>query len=114
MTWTPVCPAARLPLERGVAALVDGHQVALFRLGDRVHVVDNRDPRTGAMVLARGLVGSCGDRLTVASPLHKQRYDLETGACLDDDELAVDVHEVRVVDGLVEVRLRRAVLDAAV
>lgn len=113
MSWTPVCPASRLPQERGVAAIVEGHQVALFRVADQVHAVDQRDPGTGAMVLARGLVGSHGGRVTVASPLHKQRYDLETGACLDDVGLALEVHDVRVVDGLVEVRLRGAVLDAA-
>lgn len=114
MSWTPVCALSRLPLERGVAALVDGYQVAVFRVGDVVHAVDNRDPATGAMVMSRGLVGSRGDRLTVASPLHKQVYDLETGRCLDDDALALAVHEVQLLDGALSVRLSTAALDAAV
>ncbi|CAM5245980.1 nitrite reductase small subunit NirD [Streptomyces tanashiensis] len=31
----------------------------------------------------------------MASPLLKQRFDLETGRCLDDDEVAVTVYPVR-------------------
>lgn len=31
----------------------------------------------------------------MASPLLKQRFDLETGACLDDDEVTVPVFAVR-------------------
>ena len=108
MSWNPVCPLSRLPLERGVAALVDGHQVALFRLGDVVHAVDNLDPRSGAMVLSRGIVGSRGDRVVVASPVYKTVFDLESGACVDDPALSVEVHDVRVVEDLVEVRLRAA------
>ncbi len=31
----------------------------------------------------------------MASPLLKQRFDLETGRCLDDEEVAVAVYPVR-------------------
>lgn len=101
---TPVCRTSELDHERGAAALVDAHQVALFRLGgDEVVAVDNRDPHSGANVLSRGIVGSAGDRAYVASPLYKTRFDLRTGACLDDPELSVHVWSVRVADGWVEV-----------
>ena len=58
---------------------------------------------TGVPVLARGLVGSAGDVTFVASPLHKQRFDLHTGRCLDDPSVAVRVWPVAVVDGIVRV-----------
>ncbi|WBB66420.1 nitrite reductase small subunit NirD [Micromonospora sp. WMMD812] len=105
--WTPVCPLDRLEPDRGVAALVDGVQVALFRTADGLFAVDNRDPVTGAYVLSRGIVGSRGEAPTVASPLHKQVYDLRTGRCLDLPEVAVPRHEVRCRGGQVEVRLRQ-------
>jgi nitrite reductase (NADH) small subunit len=106
-TWVPVCRYDVLLPERGVAALVDGQQVALFRTFDgMLHAVDNRDPYTGANVLSRGIVGTRGDAATVASPLHKQVYDLRTGVCLTDESLRVRVHDVRLVDDVVEVRLR--------
>ncbi|MET9497010.1 nitrite reductase small subunit NirD [Streptomyces sp. NPDC006552] len=97
-TWLTVCGLDRLTPGRGVAALLpDGRQAALFldRAG-RVHAVDNTDPFTGAAVLSRGLLGSVSGRPFVASPLLKQRFDLETGGCLDDETAAVPVYAVRV------------------
>jgi nitrite reductase (NADH) small subunit len=99
-----VCRYGDLQPERGVAALIGGVQVALFRTFDgAVHSIGNQDPFTGAFVLSRGIVGSRGEIPTVASPLHKQVFDLRTGACLDDDTVAVPVYDVRVRDDLVEV-----------
>ncbi|MFF1834115.1 nitrite reductase small subunit NirD [Streptomyces sp. NPDC058231] len=95
--WFTVCELSRLTPGRGVAALLpDGRQVALFvdRAG-RAYAIDNRDPFTGAYVLSRGLTGSSGGRPFVASPLLKQRFDLATGVCLDDDEVSVPVYAVR-------------------
>src|SRR5882762_6743378 len=72
-TWVPVCGYDVLLPERGVAVLVDGEQIALFRLADgTVRAVGNRDPFSGAYVLSRGIVGSRGDVPTVASPMLKQ------------------------------------------
>lgn len=102
--WTAVCGYHDLQPERGAAALVAGVQVALFRTFDgTVHAIGNRDPFTGAYVLSRGIVGSRGEIPTVASPLHKQVFDLRTGACLDDEAVAVPVYAVRIRDNLVEV-----------
>lgn len=107
-SWKAICPVHRLPVERGVAALLDGQQVALFRTAtERLYAVSNEDPFSGAMVIARGIVGTRGDRDTVASPLYKQVFDLETGQCLDDATVSLAVHEVRVRDGVVEVELRQ-------
>ncbi|MEU2229807.1 nitrite reductase small subunit NirD [Streptomyces vietnamensis] len=96
-SWMAVCEETRLTPGRGVAALLpDGRQAALFRdRSGRTYAIDNRDPFTGAQVLSRGLVGSAGGRPFVASPLLKQRFDLETGRCLDDDEVTVTVYPVR-------------------
>ncbi|MDM4720776.1 nitrite reductase small subunit NirD [Micromonospora sp. WMMA1363] len=106
LRWTTVCPLDRLDPDRGVAALVDGVQIALFRTADDLFAIDNLDPVAGAYVLSRGIVGSRGGVPTVASPLHKQVYDLRTGHCLDLPGTAVRRHEVRCRGGLVEVRLR--------
>jgi nitrite reductase (NADH) small subunit len=79
--------------------------VALFRLYDgRVRAVHNRDPFTGAYVMSRGIVGTRQGRDVVASPMHKQSFDLETGCCVDDDATTLPVFPVRVRDGVVEVR----------
>ncbi|SHG36807.1 nitrite reductase small subunit NirD [Streptoalloteichus hindustanus] len=103
--WVPVCDYAALEPESGVAALLPGGtQVALFRTGDgAVHALSNLDPFSGAMVLARGIVGDRDGVPVVASPMHKQAFDLRTGQCLDDDRVRVTTHAARVVDGWVEV-----------
>ncbi|MVO84316.1 nitrite reductase small subunit NirD [Streptomyces sp. p1417] len=99
-SWLTVCACDRLTPGRGVAVLLpDGRrQAALFLDRDRrLYAIDNRDPFSGAAVLARGLVGSADGRPFVASPLLKQRFDLASGRCLDDDAAGVGVYEVRVL-----------------
>ena len=74
-TWTPVCAYAELVPELGVAALVAGEQVAVFRTFDgRVFAVGNRDPYSGAFVMSRGIAGTRGDEPFVATPMHKQAF----------------------------------------
>lgn len=95
--WFAVCDLSDLIPGRGVAALLpDGTQVAVFldRTG-RAYAIDNRDPFTGAYVLSRGLLGSVDRRPFVASPLLKQRFDLETGRCLDDEGVVVQAYAAR-------------------
>jgi nitrite reductase (NADH) small subunit len=106
MSWVPVCGYQALAPERGVCALVDGVQVALFRTyeGD-VHALANFDPFSGAYVLSRGIVGTRKGEPTVASPLHKQVFSLVSGVCLDESEISVPVFPVRVSGDQVEVSL---------
>jgi len=104
VTWKDVCRVEDLTPERGAAALVDGHAVALFRLDDdEVLAIDDIDPFWGVAVLSRGLVGCLGGCDTVASPLLKQRFDLRSGMCLDDASVRVPTWPVRVQRGRVEV-----------
>lgn len=104
MSWTVVCPYARLEPERGIAALVGDEQVALFRLHDgQLYAIGNQDPVSGAYVLSRGIVGTRGEAPVVASPIFKQAFDLRTGECLDEPGVRVRTFSVRVRDGLVEV-----------
>ncbi|WP_462186017.1 MULTISPECIES: nitrite reductase small subunit NirD [unclassified Frankia] len=102
MIWTDICALDDLTPDRGVAALVNGAQVAIFRLSDGpVLAVGNADPIGLANVLSRGLVGSRGDRAVVFSPLHKQAFDLVTGECLDAEGVRLPVYPVQVQDGRV-------------
>ena len=83
-TWVRVCAVSDLELERGRAALIGGEQVALFLVhGGGIHAVQQRDPYSGAYVMARGIVGTRDDAPTVASPMFKQVFDLRTGVCLE-------------------------------
>jgi nitrite reductase (NADH) small subunit len=102
-TWTPVCGLTDLIPNRGAAALLeDNRQVAIFRTStDEVYALSNIDPFSGAAVLSRGIVGDLGGVPVVASPMHKQHFDLRTGACVDDPTVTVTVYPVRVADGAI-------------
>ncbi|QDY88886.1 nitrite reductase small subunit NirD [Arthrobacter sp. UKPF54-2] len=103
--WHRVCAVEDLEPGWGEAALIAGRQVALFRTATGVFAVEQADPATGAHVMARGITGSRGTRPTLASPLHKEVYDLGTGECLGNPELRLGTYAARVADGFVEVEL---------
>ncbi|SEI70277.1 assimilatory nitrite reductase (NAD(P)H) small subunit [Arthrobacter sp. yr096] len=105
-TWHRVCPVEELEVAWGEAALIAGRQVALFRTAPtEVFAVAQQDPATLANVMARGIIGSRGSRPTIASPLHKEVYDLETGECFTNPELTLEAFPTRLVDGFIEVEL---------
>ena len=102
--WNAVCSLDQIVPDTGVAALLNGRQVAVFRVGaeePRLFAIDNYDPNSDAAVLSRGLVGSIGERVVVASPLYKQHFDLRTGECLEAPEKSVSAYPSRVEDGFV-------------
>lgn len=100
--WSAVCRLEQIEVEGGVAALVDGAAVAIFRTHDgNVYAMSNYDPWSHASVLARGIVGTRGDVPVVSSPMHKQAFDLRTGQCLDDAAVRVQTYDVRVEEGTV-------------
>ena len=55
--WKFVCDFEDIIDASGVCALIEGRQIAIFRLGDHVYALDNHDPASGANVLSRGLLG---------------------------------------------------------
>ena len=105
--WTRVCALDDILPNTGVCARVGGSHVAIFRVGrDELRAIDNYDPKSQASVLSRGLVGSVGKRVVVASPIFKHHYDLHSGECLESPEHSVRAHAVRVDGGQVQVALR--------
>ena len=104
--WLAACPIAELETGWGETALLAGRQIALLKDSDsHAFAIDAQDPHTGAMVMARGIMGSRGDAPTIASPLHKEVYDLRTGAGLSHPDYAVRTYPTRIVAGVLEVEL---------
>ncbi len=84
LQWNTVCAVDDILPNTGVCALVEDRHVAVFRVGEAdFYAIDNVDPKSGASVLSRGLVGNLGEHVVVASPLYKNHFDLATGACLE-------------------------------
>ncbi|HEX2214459.1 MAG TPA: nitrite reductase small subunit NirD [Mycobacterium sp.] len=104
--WTTACRYDYLITNRGVGVLLaDGAQAALFRLDDdTLHAIGNIDPFSGAAVMSRGIVGDRDGRPTVQSPIKKQAFALDDGACLDEPDVSLPVYATRITaDGLVEI-----------
>ena len=103
--WVAVCKLSDIVPDTGVCALVEGRQVAVFRVagngGDSVYAIDNYDPFSRANVLSRGIVGDLKGELVVASPVYKQHFSLVTGQCLEDPDVRVSVFPARVEGGTV-------------
>jgi len=107
-TWSRVCGRNDLVPNSGVVAWLDGAQIALFYLpdeqgGERVYAVDNRDPRSGANVIGRGLIANLANKLVVAAPLYKQHFCLEDGICIETPDERLRVWPARLHGDCVEV-----------
>jgi nitrite reductase (NADH) small subunit len=91
-----ICRLEDIVPDTGVAALVGGEQVAVFRVDQNIYAIGNRDPFSGANVLSRGIVGDLNGELVVASPLYKQHFSLLSGRCIEDASVSVPVYQARV------------------
>ncbi len=100
--WYDVCTRQDLEPSWGEAAVIGDTQVALFAFADdTVYATNQACPSTGAHVMSRGITGSkVVDGLqvfTIACPLHKEVFRLDTGECVSGDTPALQVHPVTVV-----------------
>lgn len=104
--WIDVCRPDDLAPDTGLCALISQQQIALFyaRRLDEVFAIDNYDPIGKANVLSRGIIGSVGESVVVASPLYKQHFNLRTGVCLEAPEHRADVYPVRVRNGFIQIQ----------
>ncbi|WP_028865744.1 nitrite reductase small subunit NirD [Psychromonas aquimarina] len=96
--WTTICKHQELSENSGVCVLFEEQQVAVFycKRSAALYAVSNFDPIAQANVISRGIMGSTQEQTYVASPLYKQRFDLNTGICLDSPEFALKTFSVRV------------------
>jgi nitrite reductase (NADH) small subunit len=105
--WRDVCAIDEVLPGAGVAALLEGEQIAIIRTrGGQFAALSNFDPFSKAFVIARGIVGDRAGVPKIASPIYKQNFSLETGQCLDDPSVRLQVFPIRVLAGRVQVSVR--------
>jgi nitrite reductase (NADH) small subunit len=105
-TWHAVCALDDIWPNTGVCALLEGRQVAIFRLqDDQLYAIDNYDPHSDANVMSRGIVGDLGGERVVASPIYKHHYQLHTGICVENDQVRLPVYAVELRNGTVWVQV---------
>ncbi|HAS8126780.1 nitrite reductase small subunit NirD [Vibrio vulnificus] len=105
MAFEQVCDINDIIPGTGVCALVNGQQIALFRPSEeeQVFAISNMDPFARSNVLSRGLIAEHKGELWVASPLKKQRFNLATGACMEDERFNIKAYQARVNNGIIEI-----------
>jgi NAD(P)H-dependent nitrite reductase small subunit len=105
--WLDVCSVDDLQPNSGICALVEDKQVAIFYMPEEkaVFAINNYDPIGKANVLSRGMIGDINGVPMVASPLYKQHFNLETGACMDDETVKVEAYAIRINGERVEVSI---------
>lgn len=103
--WQPLCQRRDLVANSGIVARQGKHQIALFYLPDeqQLYALDNRDPKSGANVIGRGIIGHLGGVPVIASPLYKQHFRLTDGSCMEYPEQRLQVWPVRLNGDVVEI-----------
>ncbi|NRA20587.1 MAG: nitrite reductase small subunit NirD [Oceanospirillaceae bacterium] len=109
--WIDICKILDIPKNTGVCAHLQGEQVAVFHIHSRsngaesqVKAVSNFDPFAKANVLSRGLITELDEKYSIASPLLKQQFCLDTGKCQQDDSVSIPIYESRINNGFVQLK----------
>lgn len=110
--WQAICQVSDIPHDAGIGARLGEHQIALFRFGDQIFALDNREPESRANVLSRGLLGDSDGEPVVISPLYKKRIRLRDGCLQENGEFAVRAWPIKVENGQVLVS-RQVLLQQA-
>ncbi|WP_273779224.1 MULTISPECIES: nitrite reductase small subunit NirD [unclassified Acinetobacter] len=103
LDWIEVCSLEDITPNTGVGALLQGQQIAIFRVGHekRVYALSNQDPFSKAFVMSRGILGDLQGERVVASPIYKQHFSLATGRCLEDKDQRLLVFPSKIENGKV-------------
>ena len=98
ITWNFACSIRDVPSNGGVCVKINDMQIALFHFAriDKWYATQNECPHRRQMALSRGLIGTQGEIPKVACPFHKKTFSLENGECLNGDECAITVFDVKV------------------
>ena len=90
-----------LPEGRGATVeLLNGKELALYNVGGQFHAVENFCPHKGAPLADGDLNGH-----TIECAWHGWRFDLRSGACLNNPSEPVETYEVVVEDGWIKIRV---------
>ncbi len=85
------CKLSDLPARGGYLVELDGEAVALFRVGDAVHAIENACPHRDGPLAFGDLQGA-----TVFCPLHAWGFDVRSGACGEFPGVSVRTYPVFV------------------
>jgi nitrite reductase/ring-hydroxylating ferredoxin subunit len=91
---------ATIPNERGLFVRLGSHELALFRIGDQIHALDNTCPHAGGSLAEGTVTDGC-----VTCPLHGWKFDACTGAGIAPAKAGVTSYPTRIEHDKVFVQL---------
>lgn len=89
-----------LPVGRIKAVTVADRTIALYHTASGFYATDNTCPHRGGPLAEGDLIGE-----EITCPWHLWGFDVATGKCAGNPEIAVATHEIRIEDDRVMVKL---------
>jgi nitrite reductase (NADH) small subunit len=93
-------PLAELPLGRAKAVAAGEKRIAVFHTQQGIFAVDNTCPHRGGPLAEGDVIGD-----EIVCPWHLWGFDLRSGLCAGNPEIAVATHEVRIEGERILVRV---------
>jgi nitrite reductase/ring-hydroxylating ferredoxin subunit len=93
MAWTSLCELGEVDDGQGKYVEISGFQLAVFRQGDGVHVIDNTCPHAGGNLSAGFVEDGCA-----VCPWHYWAFRLDNGQLRDSPGVAITVYPSRLFD----------------
>ena len=98
--FVTVAKVAEIPPGAAAAFAVRGRMVGVFNVDGQFRAIDDICPHMGASLATGGIHEGI-----VVCPWHAWRFDTCSGAWCDNPRIKIDVFEVRVAEGEIQVRV---------
>ncbi|HYS12752.1 MAG TPA: Rieske 2Fe-2S domain-containing protein [Burkholderiaceae bacterium] len=111
--WIRAIDTAQLQQRGRAVVKLDGKQLALFAVGDRVFACNNRCPHEGYPLAEGHLAGPASDQCVLTCNWHNWKFELATGHNVYGGD-ALRMYPTRLADGAVWVDIAEAPQDQRV
>ncbi len=89
-----LCKVTELPESEGKRFIVNGEDIAVFKVGEKIHAIGNICPHQHAAAIYTGFI----EDGHVYCPIHGWRFDLETGQ-KDSGNRGLKIYPVEIKNG---------------
>lgn len=98
--WIKVAKTEDVPTNTGLSVEAEGHSIALYKVDGKVYAIDGVCPHAGG-ALAEGSLNGC----LAMCPWHGWEFDVRTGKCDFNSEIAVKTYPTKEEKGEVFVQI---------
>jgi len=95
-----IAKTSDLPVGRARVCVIGDHQIALYNTARGFFASENTCPHRGGPLGEGDIIGS-----EIVCPWHFWSFEIETGICFGNPEIRIHMHDVRVENDRILVRL---------